>query len=193
MKLVKYLVYTLIAVLTCSCGEEAVPKPQSYFRIELPRKTYNPVDTLSCFAFELPDYAFVRVSPDMPAGERCWYNVYYPRFKAEVYLTYKKIDKDVTLADLSEDLYQTAYGHSVRADNITSAVYSYPEQRKSGVIYKVDGNVASQVQFSVTDSSANFVRGSLYFACTPNKDSLAPVVEFIRKDIDHMIRTFRWK
>jgi hypothetical protein len=28
---------------------------------------------------------------------------------------------------------------------------------------------------------------------TPNNDSLAPVIEFIEKDIDHMIETLRWK
>jgi hypothetical protein len=37
------------------------------------------------------------------------------------------------------------------------------------------------------------MRGALYFNSVPNIDSLKIVVEYLRKDIVHMIQTFNWK
>lgn len=189
----KYLLVLISVLVLMSCGDDPIPKPKAYFRIATPAKSYHKVDSLGCFSFEIPDYAFVKTSPDMPAGDRCWYNIYFPRFNAELYLTFKQINKEATLDVMMEDLYKTSFGHSTKAESITSKVYSDPANKKYGMIYDVTGNVASQMQFGLSDSSTNFVRGSLYFACTPNKDSLAPVLEFIHKDIDHIIETLRWK
>jgi gliding motility-associated lipoprotein GldD len=54
-------------------------------------------------------------------------------------------------------------------------------------------NVASMYQFYITDSSKHFIRGALYFDHAPNNDSLAPVIEFLKADIDHLIETFTWR
>jgi len=37
------------------------------------------------------------------------------------------------------------------------------------------------------------MRGSLYFKARPNKDSLAPAIEFMKRDIIEMINTFQWE
>ena len=63
----------------------------------------------------------------------------------------------------------------------------------SGVYFKVGGNAATARQFFMSDTSKNFIRGALYFDTTPNADSLKPVQEFLQKDIEHLINTFRWK
>ncbi|HEX2934063.1 MAG TPA: hypothetical protein VHO72_01805, partial [Bacteroidales bacterium] len=61
------------------------------------------------------------------------------------------------------------------------------------LVYDIKGNTASSVQFYVTDSTRHFIRGALYFEAQPNKDSLAPVIDFFRKDIIHLIETLKWK
>jgi gliding motility-associated lipoprotein GldD len=53
--------------------------------------------------------------------------------------------------------------------------------------------VASTYQFYLTDSIRHFVRGALYFDGPPNNDSLAPVIEFLKLDIDHLLNTFKWR
>ena len=35
-----------------------------------------------------------------------------------------------------------------------------------------------------------FVRGSLYFNNIPNQDSIQPVLDFIKQDIEHIFETF---
>jgi gliding motility-associated lipoprotein GldD len=63
-----------------------------------------------------------------------------------------------------------------------------------GLVYEISGSdAASTYQFYLTDSTKNFVRGALYFDLVPNNDSLAPVIDFLKKDVEHMITTFRWK
>jgi gliding motility-associated lipoprotein GldD len=61
------------------------------------------------------------------------------------------------------------------------------------MLYNIKGNTASSVQFYLTDSVNHFLRGSLYFDVKPNKDSLAPVINFIRGDIEHFMESFSWK
>jgi gliding motility-associated lipoprotein GldD len=68
-----------------------------------------------------------------------------------------------------------------------------PSKRIFGTYYRVKGNAASSVQFYITDSVKNFLRGSLYFYAVPNPDSIAPVLSFIDKDVSHLIDSFEWR
>jgi gliding motility-associated lipoprotein GldD len=63
----------------------------------------------------------------------------------------------------------------------------------SGVFFKVGGTAATASQFFLSDTTKNFIRGALYFDATPNADSLRPVQEFLRKDLEHLINTFEFK
>ena len=63
----------------------------------------------------------------------------------------------------------------------------------SGFIFNIEGPAASPLQFFLTDSTRHFLRGALYFNTSVNPDSLAPVLDFVKKDIFHMIETFEWK
>ena len=53
--------------------------------------------------------------------------------------------------------------------------------------------IYSPVQFFLTDSTQHFFRAALYYNNVPNADSLAPVNEVIRRDIHHLIESFRWQ
>jgi len=60
--------------------------------------------------------------------------------------------------------------------------------------YNIKGaDAASTYQFYLTDSTSNFLRGALYFDLVPNNDSLSPVIDFLKADIEQMITSFRWK
>jgi hypothetical protein len=36
------------------------------------------------------------------------------------------------------------------------------------------------------------LRGALYFDVTPNADSLRPINEFLKVDMEHMLETLKW-
>lgn len=62
-----------------------------------------------------------------------------------------------------------------------------------GLIYDIKGNAASEFQFHLTDSLNHFLVGSLYFNTPPNQDSIQPVLDFVKQDIEHLFSTFEWK
>ena len=92
-----------------------------------------------------------------------------------------------------KETYDYAYSHSIKADAISEQPWLNSDKKVYGLLYDIKGNTASSIQFFLTDSTKNFVRGALYFSAEPNADSLEPVIQFLREDIIHMIETFKWK
>lgn len=189
----------MLAFLTSaySCKEIAVPKPRGHFRIDLPEHKYilfnedpamNPKIPLS---FEYPTYGHLTFQEDK-RSDQGWFNIVFPAYKAKIYLTYKDVKNNLdSLLDQSYKL-NVKY-HVSKADAIKEQVYSNSENKVYGILYDLKGNTASAVEFYVTDSISHYLRGSLYFTSEPNPDSLAPVIDFFREDIVHMIETLKWK
>ena len=189
LKLNCFLILILISSLS-GCRERSVPKPRGYFRIDLPQKEYSLYDTTCPFMFEYPVYG--RISYNVGKNsEPCWFNLEFPRFKAIVHFSYKPVNKNLEV--LLKESNDYAYSHSVKADAITEQPYQNPEKKVFGILYDIKGNTASSIQFFLTDSAKNFLRGALYFSSEPNADSLAPVIQFFREDIIHLVETFKWK
>lgn len=178
-------------LLLYSCNEEYVPKPRGYFRIDLPQHTYQYFNVNSCpFAFE--HHVMALVTPDIGRlSEPCWFNIVYPLCNATVHISYKKIDKN--LNTYIEDARTLAYKHTIKATDITEIPVRRDSARVFGLIYLLEGNTASSVQFYLTDSTFHFVRSALYFNAVTNADSLTPVVSYLKRDIEKMIASFFWK
>jgi gliding motility-associated lipoprotein GldD len=182
----------VISILISSCGSDYSPKPRAYFKIDLPEKKYQNYSSNCPFSFEFPVYA--SVIPDKNKDAKpCWIDVYYPQFNGRVHLSYQSFSTRKQFDSLVEDARTFAFKHTVKATAIDEAMISYPEKRVYGIYYSIDGNTASSVQFFLTDSTNNYLRGALYFNEQPRLDSIQPVLDFIKKDIDHMIKTFKWQ
>jgi gliding motility-associated lipoprotein GldD len=188
----KYSYIVILAALCFSfgCRERAIPKPKGYFRIDLPEKKYRSYDTICPFSFEYPVYGKINYNLGKNS-EPCWFNIEFPRFRAVMHFSYKTVNKNLDL--MLKESYDYAYSHSVKADAITELPWQNTEHKVYGILYDIKGNTASSIQFFVTDSTRNFLRGALYFSAEPNSDSLAPVISFFREDIIHLIESFKWK
>jgi gliding motility-associated lipoprotein GldD len=183
--------------LLSSCREVAVPRPKGYFRIDFPQHEYiafnNDFRQVSDLplSFEYPVYGKISFEPDAHA-EPGWFNIEFPTYKARIYLTYLDIKNDIDT--LMEQTYRlNIKNHITKADAINEQMIIDPERKIYGILYDLKGSTATAVQFFVTDSTKHFFRGSLYFFAEPNPDSLAPVNEFFREDIIHIIETLKWK
>ncbi len=186
----KILIILFGIFLFVSCGEVNIPKPYGYFRVDMPASKYNRIDTLSLpFSFDLSSSA-VLLQHNEP-GENHWIDLYYPKLNAKIYCTYKPVRFNLT--ELTEDAHRYVYKHSIKADGISEKVFINNENNLYGVLYDIKGNTASSVQFVLTDSTRHFFRGALYFDNVPNKDSIAPMVEFVRQDILRLIESFEWE
>lgn len=186
------LLYVL-AFLTvlASCSNPSAPKPRGYFRVTFPEKVYSVYDDPALpYRFSMPRYCVMEKEVSR-TGEKYWSNIVYPGLNAKIHLTFSFADGN--LDTLIEDSHTLAYKHTVKADAIEKIAYYNDSSQVYGLLYNLKGNVASPVQFYLTDSVRNFLRGSLYFNSAPNKDSLLPSVEFVREDIKHIFETLEWK
>ena len=183
--------FLLIVFLATACSQDYIPKPHGYFRIEFNEKSYHKLDSAALpYNFYIPSYS--KAVPDKDRNvEPFWINLKIPAHKAEVHISYKKVEKN--LAKLLEDSRTLAYKHTIKADAINERVFVNPQKKVYGTIYMIEGNAASPLQFYLTDSTTNFLRGALYIKEIPNIDSLRPVIDFLTPDIIRLIESTEWK
>lgn len=192
--LIIILTTLILSSIVISCeNDNYIPKPRGYFRIALPEKKYKTFDTIYPYTFEYPDYSEV-VSDIDPNAEPYWINIEFPSFKGTLHLSYKPVSSDSLLYRYFEDARTFVNKHIAKADDIEPIIIKNDQNQVYGLIYDIEGSgVASTYQFCVTDSTKNYLRGALYFNIMPNNDSMSPVINFIKADIDHFIQTLKWK
>ncbi|MBC7745188.1 MAG: gliding motility lipoprotein GldD [Flavobacterium sp.] len=184
--------FLLMCGLLASCEQDYSPKPRGYFKIDLPEKKYQPYVDDCPFSFDFPVYA--QILKDSARGAKpCWKDISYPSFNGRIHLSYQAIKSTAEFNQLTEDAHTFVFKHTVKATAIDESIITFPDKKVYGIYYTIDGNAASPVQFFLTDSSKNYLRGALYFNEQPRLDSIEPVLNFIKKDIDVMIRSFKWK
>jgi gliding motility-associated lipoprotein GldD len=192
---VKAFAIVLVAFLFitgCHGNHDYSPKPRGYFRIAFPKKEYQNYEEGCPFTFSYPKYA--TIEPDKNANAKpCWINMQFKQFNGTLHLTYDKVNSKKEFNELTEDAYKFVFKHTVKSTGIDQATINLPTQKIYGIYYTIDGNAASSLQFYLTDSTKNYLRGALYFNSEPRLDSIQPVLNFIKKDVDVMIKSFRWK
>lgn len=194
MKLLAPLVI-LLAFILSSCEPDVVytPRPRGYFRIEMPAKNYVKYDSANVpYTFEIPDYArmYRSSAPDAPES---WRDLYFGEFKATLYLSYHQITSDSLFAELVNQSWELTEAHHEMSQAMKDSLILRPDANVYGTVIELGGNAASLLQFYLTDSTHNFIRGSLYFYAVPNKDSLQPVLKYIKDDVMHLVETIEWR
>ncbi len=183
MRLFKIFIFIQIVF---SCNTINQPKPKGYLALNYPESDYNEIlNKKFPFSFEYNNIAKV---DEISNGS---YKVSYPDMKATIYLNYYKVNEN--LNSLLNDAYKLPYKHIVKAIEIPERIFINKNEKVYGALFSVIGNAASQFQFFLTDSSSNFLVGSLYFYSKPNYDSLYPAIKYIEKDISHLFKTLKWK
>ena len=185
----KIIIILAICFLANSCEETYSPKPRGYFKISLPEKAYHEIDSDCPFTFKYPVNSIL--IPKESNEQMCWYNIDFINLNATLYLSYKSVDNNIK--DLLDESRSLAFKHTIKADAIDEELIIFPEKHVYGVIYNIKGNAASATQFFLTDSVRHFLRGSLYFANSPNNDSILPVLNYLDSDIRYLIDSFEWK
>ncbi len=183
--------------LCFSCNSDySAGKKKGYFNIEFPEKKYQIFDQPGYpYSFEYPVYAAVvkdSVFFDDKAGD-WWVNVNFPRFDGRIYVSYKEIGRNNNFDSLVRDGFKMAYKqHMDVSTGINDSLIKTPNGVE-GIYFSLGGNTATANQFFLTDSTKHFLRGALYFNAAPNADSLGIVNEFLKKDVQHLINTLKWK
>jgi gliding motility-associated lipoprotein GldD len=180
------IILFFILFIFFSCNNIYTPKPYGYLRTDFPEKKYELYnDENKTYKFELATYSKV------VNKQKNWFDIITPVLNCEINLTYFKLKNN--LKDHIAEASSFVEKHQVKANAIKPKYYMNEEKKVYGILYNITGNSASNAQFFLTDSTSQFIRGALYFKCTPNYDSLAPMIKFIEEDINHLIESFEWK
>lgn len=181
------------SVLAISCKENYTPKPHGYLKIAMPSEHKYILSPEGIpFTLEYSSYAeweSLKVSEKSRANS-LWYNVSYPKYKAKIHLSYIPVVNN--LDSLLEESHKFVFEHSIRADAIDETSFRKPDKQLHGVLFNLQGNSASNMEFWATDSTTHFLRGALYLETTPNIDSLSPIIDYIKTDIIYMINSLEW-
>lgn len=182
----------LFALGFCACTQDYLPKPIGYNRLLLPEPVYTSLPDSLPYTFEYSKHATL-LADTSKIREKFWIEIYYPQLKSNVHITYKALrNSQQLLKEYLDDSYTLTAKHQIKAYAINEVITKTPSG-KTAVIAELDGEVPSQFQFTITDSSKNFIRGALYFNTQVANDSLAPAIDYMKKDIMHLINTLEWK
>jgi len=188
--------FIIFCLFVFACNSDYTQKPRGYFKVDLPPKSYQKFDQPGYpYSFEFPTYGHIIKDSlffDQQAENPYWINIDFPQFNGRIHISYKEIGKN-KFDSLVNDAYTLSYKqHTYRASAIQPAPFTTPSGVE-GVFFTLKGNAATTSQFFATDTIKHFLRGALYFSVTPNEDSLAPVSNFLKEDLQHLINTLQWR
>ncbi len=184
-----------VFVLLMACNSPFVPKQKGYSQMHFPEKKYQVLKEPGYpYVFEFPIYAQINKKlnyfGDTKEADN-WMNINFPEQNATLYISYRAIQPG-QLDTLIKDANIFVNNHNSMANSMQDSVFT-TANGISGVFFHIGGDVATNYQFYLTDSTRHFFRAALYFDATPNEDSLAPANAFILKDLTHLVNTFKWQ
>lgn len=181
----------MMALFLAGCNTEYQPKPLGYNRLVLPEPAYRLTPDTLPYQFEysvhaqlLKDTSYIR--------DRYWVEIYYPEMKANIHITYMQVKSPKDLKELIKDAFVLTAKQQIKARAIDEVVVTTPTGKRV-VIAEVNGEVPSPFQFTLTDTTLNFLRGAVYFYTRVNNDSLAPAIDYMKRDAMHLVNSIRFK
>lgn len=176
--------------LSCEEEEKVLPRPIGQMRVNLPKHEYKQAEIRDCpYSFEVPLNS--EVTKGLNEEAPCHKNIVFNNFNAVLYLSYYPLDS-VDVNSLIKESRDKVYEHVVKASSIDEEMLIDTSDHVYGIFYDIKGNAATPFQFFITDSSKNFIRAALMFNSQANYDSLKPMINYIKVDLEKMIESTQW-
>ena len=194
----RYFLFIMITLfcLACSDGTIYTPKPRSFPKITYPERTFVDFTNDDCsFSFRIPGYYEVKQVQQSEKGapqHDCWFDLYVEEFDCNLHCTYLEVGKEKSFDEIKTGAFKMTDWHNKRATYIDEIVLT-SRYGARGVAAEIEGPVASHYQFFLTDSEQkHFFNAALYFNSEAKPDSLRPMLDFIKQDLDSLIFSFKW-
>lgn len=189
----RLILICLSASLLLACkNDNPIPKPPTYLRTELPDHSYRVV-SIEC-PYELKLAELYNYKPCVfEKSNFCMQQIDLGPLNGSLFLYYIHIPSKDSLPAIINYANDKVDEHKIKADKIDFIQFIDKEKRVYGTLFELKGNVATNFQFYLTDSTNNFVRGEVLLNCRPNYDSLRPSLAYLKVDILEMLENFKWK
>jgi gliding motility-associated lipoprotein GldD len=188
-----FILHCSFLVLLTGCGEEEVslPKKHGFPRMDIPASTdYKLIQSPTCpFEFEAPVGA--EIARDLP--DSCWLDLYFPKYDLTWHISHRDTRQTGRTTDFHfEEHRKLIYKHSQKATEIRPFDQALGSGRLTG--HELFGEVGTPYYLFLRDSSNTQVASlSFYFQTALENDSLAPLIGYMKDQMDHAVETFRWE
>lgn len=187
--------FSLIVVisLVVSCGEELmIPKPPTYLRLDLPEHKYSELKTDCGLSFSFPEIYKAKTTAKTETGI-CNLEIDLGPINGTLYLFYYPLTTNDTLSKFINFSNDKVDDHKLKATSINDEKILRPQERVFGTFFELQGDVATNYQFYLTDSVNHFLRAEVLLNSRPNYDSLKPSLDYLKVDLKKMVNTLKWK
>lgn len=189
----KFFFPTFLLVMTSCVDDNPIPKPPTYLKAKLPSHSYHKEVFEAPFDFNISDLYTIK-SPINCDSRYCEQEIHMGRaLNGSINLYYKKLEHKDSLPSLINFSNKEVDFHKIKADQIDFDQIIDRENKVYGTLFELKGDVATNYQFYLTDSTSNFLRGEVILNCVPNYDSLINVLAYIKEDLNVMLNTFAWR
>jgi gliding motility-associated lipoprotein GldD len=188
----KFLYSLLVFFLFVACEDEnPVPKPPTYLKLDLPEHTYRQVQSDCPYSLKLAN-SFNYREAQKQGSTYCTQEIDLGPVNGSLFMYYLNFPNNDSLAEIINFANDKVDEHKIKADKIDFEQIIDKENKVYGTFFELKGNVATNFQFYLTDSTNNFVRGEVLLNCKPNYDSLRPVLEYLKIDLLELVHHFKW-
>lgn len=182
------VVIGLTLMMGCGESDNNFPRPWGFHRIEIPTSVnYKTFENKPCaFTFEYPDLGEVTRNPE----DSCWVDIYFKRYDCKWHVSQKTYANEQERNQQFEDFRKLVYKHAKKASNIPDIPFENTSGK--GVKFEVYGNVATPVEIFFYNDKHTMM-STCYFNTAVKNDSLAPIIDFMKKEMDHLMATVKFK
>ena len=123
--MIKRITLLFLFAFLWACGDSSfLPKPKAQLNLDYPLAAYKTIEQRCPFSFDINTTAkFISL-------KNCESKVEYPKMKATIYLSYRRIDQN--LDSLLYDAYQMPSKHIIKASEIPEKVFVNPDKKTYG-------------------------------------------------------------
>ena len=172
-----------------SCVESNLPKQSAFLRIEFPEPNYIALKEIKIpidFYYNLSAANINVINPEK-------FSLNYPKMNLVVDISLNEITKAEDLENKFRDFSLTLETHSKKSNGMFIRDYEDLNNRVYAKIFELRGDVASPIQFYLTDSISNFISGSLNLKFKSKYDSIFPTIQYVKNDILFFVESLNWR
>ena len=177
MKIFKFI-YFFGLVFSCE-NNFNLPKPDAYLRIEFNEPKYLNYEDLNSQI----DFYYNSSSSSINQISSKSINLNYENLGMSLDLSFNKLSSENEVINYITDFNLLLDTHTKRSNGFLVKEFENVEYSTFGKIYEFKGDVASPIQFFITDSLNNFIQGAVNKEISSKYDSIYPSIQYIKNDI----------
>ncbi|MEN9700288.1 MAG: hypothetical protein RLZZ301_1486 [Bacteroidota bacterium] len=185
------LVVACLALFSCN-DDNPVPKPSTYLRTDFPDHAYRTYSSPGAYSFQLANL-YMPKSFEQNKSNYSIQEIDLGPLNGTLFLYYLRIPNRDSLPEIINFANDKVDEHKIMADQILDVQIRAPKNHVYGTFFELKGNVATNFQFYLTDSTQHFLRGEVLLNCRPNYDSLRPTLQYLKEDLLQLVNHLEWK